>query len=68
MLNSDTFEKILNTNIETEPFNHIVIDNFFEENYANSLEQEFPAYDDQKFYRYENAIENKRAMNVLSSD
>ena len=48
-----------------EPFNHIVIDNFWEEDIAEELYNEFPEYDDNKVWNahYNNAIENKKACN-----
>ncbi len=46
-----------------EPFNHIVIDNFFNENVAHALVEEFPGLDSQTWYTYDNAIEKKHAMN-----
>jgi len=64
MFNPTTIERIFNAEIETEPFNHIVIDNFFTEDFASGLELEFPDYEDSRLYRYDNPIEVKRAMNL----
>lgn len=47
----------------SQPFNHLVIDNFLNESIANKLVDEFPSLDSPLWYRYENAIEKKRAMN-----
>jgi Rps23 Pro-64 3,4-dihydroxylase Tpa1-like proline 4-hydroxylase len=47
-----------------EPFNHIVIDNFLNEKAAQELVSEFPTnLESSQWYRYDNAIENKRALN-----
>ena len=40
MFNPTTIERIFNAEIETEPFNHIVIDDFFKEDFASGLELE----------------------------
>ena len=64
MFNPTTIERIFNAEIETEPFNHIVIDDFFKEDFASGLELEFPDYEDSRLYRYDNPIEVKRAMNL----
>lgn len=63
MFNPNTLDKVLSTPIETEPFNHIVIDDFFNESFANALAEEFPDYNDDRWYRYDNPIEVKRTMN-----
>lgn len=49
--------------IEKTPFDHVVIDNFFHHNCALQLEKEFPNYHSNEWYVYENAIENKKALN-----
>ena len=50
--------------LKSRPFHHVVIDNFFNANLAAKLATEFPDFDSPTWYRYENAIENKRAMNA----
>jgi len=47
----------------SRPFNHLVIDNFFDDATAQMLASEFPTLDSSVWYRYDNAIENKRASN-----
>jgi UDPglucose 6-dehydrogenase len=44
MFNPTTIERIFNAEMQTEPFNHIVIDDFFTDNFASGLELEFPDY------------------------
>jgi Rps23 Pro-64 3,4-dihydroxylase Tpa1-like proline 4-hydroxylase len=46
-----------------EPFNHIILDNFLDEDVARTISEEFPAWDNEAWYSYNNAIEKKRAMN-----
>lgn len=46
-----------------KPFNHVVIDNFFNEDVANQLSDDFPDYDDQNISKHENLLEDKRTMN-----
>ena len=48
---------------EYDPFPHVVIDNFFPLDRARKLESEFPPYDDLSWYRYNNALENKKTLN-----
>jgi glucan-binding YG repeat protein len=45
------------------PFPHIVIDNFLNEELAIELSNEFPDYKDEKWYYYDNPLENKKANN-----
>lgn len=46
-----------------EPFNHLVIDDFFLPEVASQLEKEFPDFDSPIWYSYDNQIEKKRALN-----
>ena len=46
-----------------KPFNHCVVDNFFNPAVAKELSYEFPKYDSSDWYIYRNAIENKKALN-----
>ncbi len=45
------------------PFDHCVIDNFFEDEVAAQLEREFPKFDSDIWYEYLSPIEIKRACN-----
>jgi hypothetical protein len=45
------------------PFNHVVIDNFFEEDTAERLVEEFPEFDSDSWHEYLNPIEIKRTCN-----
>jgi hypothetical protein len=50
--------------LNAEPFNHIVLDNFLDEKTALAISNEFPAWDDSEWNRYENAIEKKKTLNI----
>lgn len=61
-------EKLLEANFASDfrhagPYNHIVIDDFFNEETAEALAVEFPEFNSTLWYNYNNAIEKKRAMN-----
>jgi Rps23 Pro-64 3,4-dihydroxylase Tpa1-like proline 4-hydroxylase len=45
------------------PFNHIVLDQFLDEDIVEAVVSEFPDPDSEIWYCYKNAIELKRAMN-----
>jgi len=51
--------------LNSNPFNHVVIDNFWLPEVADKLYKEFPKYDDERIWNahYNNAIENKKACN-----
>ena len=69
-----TLKKLLLTNLNTEilrksfttakPFHHVVIDDFFDDETAISLSKEFPSYDSNVWYVYNNPLENKKACNA----
>ena len=46
-----------------QPFPHVVIDDFFERDVAETLEREIPPFDDASWWNYSNPIEEKRALN-----
>jgi Rps23 Pro-64 3,4-dihydroxylase Tpa1-like proline 4-hydroxylase len=48
------------------PFDHWVIRDFFPRDLAETLESEFPDYDDSRWFSYDNAIERKKALNQWS--
>ena len=53
----------LTTNMLNEdPFPYIVIDNFLPNHIAKRLSNEFPAYDDEIWFDYNNRIEHKRLL------
>lgn len=63
MINWTNFEAALATFRENAPFDHCVVDGFFEPDIAEVLAAEFPDYDSPKWFGYKNAIEDKKALN-----
>jgi Rps23 Pro-64 3,4-dihydroxylase Tpa1-like proline 4-hydroxylase len=49
--------------LTAEPFNHVVIDNFFLPDIAEELSQEFPDPNSEDVVNYSNPLEVKKAMN-----
>ena len=49
-----------------EPYEHIVIDNFFQEDIIDKIEQDFPK-DFTNWYKYENPLEHKLAYDNISN-
>ena len=48
--------------LESQPFNHVIIDNFFKEEVANSIAESFYHHDDPAWtVAYNNPVENKKA-------
>ena len=45
------------------PFDYCVIDNFFNIKFACLLADEFPSYENEKWFHYKNQIEDKKALN-----
>lgn len=61
LVNDFDFELLSTEYKKNEPFNYVVIDNFFKEDIAEQLAQEFPDYNDDKIWNiYKNPLENKR--------
>ena len=50
------------SSMHKEPFDHWIIDDFFPLDKAQRITENFPAYDDERWYFYENAIENKKTL------
>jgi hypothetical protein len=57
----------LKTFAESKPFNHCVIDNFLDSEFANNLSADFPDYNCDTWYCYDNPLENKKALNNWNS-
>jgi hypothetical protein len=45
------------------PFDHVVIDNFFENDFARKLSDEFPGFESDVWHQYNNPIEIKKTCN-----
>lgn len=62
-MRTEIINKIADADILEEPFKHFVIDNFLDIETADKLAQEFPQFNDAKWYQYNNQIEVKKALN-----
>ena len=47
----------------SEPFNHLVIDNFLSEDIIEKIAKEFPDFEEEFWYSYDNPLESKKASN-----
>jgi len=45
------------------PFDHVVVDDFFDEPVAGALSAQFLPYDSEKWFQYKNPLEDKKAIN-----
>ena len=64
MINRLEVSKLKIEFLKGQPFHHTVIDNFFDDETAMSLSREFPSYDSDVWYVYNNPLENKKACNT----
>lgn len=51
-----------------QPYSHVVIDNFFNDTYADKLHEKFPEISHPNWFSYWNPIEKKFAMNNFKSE
>jgi hypothetical protein len=63
ILNIDSINKQTQFYGGNVPFDHCVIDNFFKEDVAYALENEFPDYQDKNLFNYNTGLEVKRTSN-----
>jgi hypothetical protein len=63
MINLEAVRSSLNGYLGNSPFDHCVVDEFFEKKVAYQLATEFPAYESDEWYSYNNAVEHKKALN-----
>jgi Rps23 Pro-64 3,4-dihydroxylase Tpa1-like proline 4-hydroxylase len=57
------FQSLKDAWTTAKPFSHVVLDDFLTTTAANQIVKEFPAFNDNIWYEYENAIEIKKALN-----
>lgn len=62
-LNIESIEQQIGNFGRSGPFDHVVIENFFRDDFAKSLSHEFPDFDSDVWHQYSNAIEIKKACN-----
>ena len=63
MINKKSLLKALSTYAKSGPFDHCVIDNFFNKIIAEELENEFPNFNSEIWHTYNNALEVKKTCN-----
>jgi Rps23 Pro-64 3,4-dihydroxylase Tpa1-like proline 4-hydroxylase len=63
MINEDNLKNGLAQFRNSEPFDHCIIDDFFEADAARALSDEFPSYESSDWFVYDNQIEHKKALN-----
>lgn len=62
-INWDSVRSQISNYGKNPPFDHVVIDNFFEDEFANRLSAEFPDFDADIWHGYNNPIEIKKVCN-----
>lgn len=62
-INWDSLERQIKNFGNKPPFDHVVIDDFFTNPTADALVSEFPEFESNKWFDYDNAIEIKRVCN-----
>ena len=61
---SVNFEALVDQFRSAEPYDHLVIDDFFSPEVAEGLVAEFPTFDSNVWWEYNNPIEIKKACNI----
>lgn len=62
MINVHDWQSLSKDFLNAKPFNHVVIDNFFNEKFAHNIFEGMPGYEENIDARYDNAIEKKRTV------
>lgn len=63
LCNVENIKRALQTFKGAPPFDHCVVDDFFEPEVAKLLEADFPCYESKDWFIYKNPIEDKKALN-----
>ena len=63
-INKENLEKSFKNFRGAFPFDHCVVDNFFTDEMASILSNDFPAFDDPILHQYDNPIEIKKVSNL----
>lgn len=63
MLNHHNLDSYFKRFNQQHPFSYCVVDNFFTEEHAKRLSNEFPDFEDSKWHQYNNQIEIKKVSN-----
>lgn len=62
IINDQNWPELSKGFLSAEPFNHVVIDDFFTDEFAHSIFDGMPGYEENIDARYDNAIEKKRTI------
>lgn len=62
-INRQNFIESLKDFLDNKPFNHCIVEDFFEEEIALHLEKEFPAFESEIWHQYKSSIEVKKVCN-----
>ena len=63
IINIDSLKESFSTFKNSKPFEHCYVDNFFNDNIAKNLEEEFPVYESDVWHGYNNPLEVKKVCN-----
>lgn len=63
MINIENFSVQMENYGKEKPFDHCVIDNFFNDDALNSITNEFPDFSSNAWHNYDNALEIKKTCN-----
>lgn len=63
MTNFKKIETALKQFRGNQPFDHCVVDGFFDLKTAKLLEKDFPSYNDKVWFEYNNSLEHKKVLN-----
>ena len=65
--NKNELIKALRNYKNNQPFEHCIVDNFFDLDVAHAIEKEFPDYENPAWFYYKNQLEDKKALNNWNS-
>ena len=63
MIDFNKIEAALKKFKDNQPFDHCIVDGFFDLKTARLLEKDFPCYEQAAWFEYNNLIEHKKALN-----
>ena len=63
LINIKNFDKSVKDFNNEEPFPYAVIDNFLNKDFAEKIYKEYPKYNEEGWYVYKNALEEKKISN-----
>ena len=62
IINEQDWNNLSQSFLESKPFNHIVIDNFFVDSFARNIFDDMPEYEENSDAKYDNPVEKKRTV------